>query len=233
MKKKGLLVGYARVSSASQSMDTQIHQLQKYAEKMGMDIQIFTEVHSAWRGERISFYDGRFFSNRHSLRDAVWLAIDNDCPIVVTYADRLARRVDVAKAIVDNVDVIAINQPATKQEFLTLIAEAESATNLMSQKIKSALNAARNKRREARIDWSFKLWNEGYKEDAITEYVWSCVLEEKLMSCFDPEFNDALEYAFETIGEPKSADDAIAIAEMAIKYGCTKAGRKEFRYLPI
>lgn len=126
-----MIVGYARVSSKSQSLKIQIEQLKRYADENGCDIILFTECASATTIDEIK---------RPKLHKALALAAQYDTQLVVTYLDRISRNEKDGMAVWNTVDVISLfDIISTEEDARTLFRRAERDNAYRSLKTKNAL----------------------------------------------------------------------------------------------
>lgn len=131
-----LLIGYARVSSVKQSLDIQVQQLKDYAAERGCEIEVYSETLSV-RGKKI---DSNYplATTRPILAEAINSAKAHNCPLVVTYADRLARTMVIGRKIVSEYPNIKIIFGSG--DILEDIRKAEADNIFRSQKTKNALS---------------------------------------------------------------------------------------------
>lgn len=96
------IIGYARVSTKAQSLDSQIKQLEQYAATSKKELMLVTEVGSA----------GPKATTRHRRTEFLKMlsfAKETGAPIVVTNIDRLTRNLEDVKLIADcGVEIIEI-----------------------------------------------------------------------------------------------------------------------------
>lgn len=134
-----ILVGYARVSTASQSLDIQIQQLNDYASRQGCEIEIFSEVHSVKSNEKDCKYP--LYVTRPILFKAIERAKKLHSPIVVTYIDRLARTKAMGEKILDEYSEyrVLFERVNCREDAMLSFEKAEDENKHRSTKVKNAL----------------------------------------------------------------------------------------------
>ena len=225
MNKK--IIGYARVSTPSQTLGLQIQALQSYAKANGFDIDIFAEKKS---GKRLC--DG----------DELWKAItkckERNLPILVSHVDRLSRSLEGGMFLFHELpQIISINEgDLDESKAYRLFEQAEAERLKVSSRTKFALIEAKKRQRLKR--------QEHYKDvfrhdiDGAAEYVINYVLGEiytdprtrfakwqegDLLSCIDAAWANANIRSLPDI----TICDATEVAECVLTYIGTRKSRRE------
>lgn len=161
------IIGYARVSSERQSLAIQISQLKEYADRMGYEIEIFSEVRSAkYTREYVDVW------KLGKLKEAILRAKELSTPIVVTYLDRISRNVNVGMWVWKECEAISLYTPAkNNSEVEEYFRKAEEDNIYRSTKTKNALES----RLKAKIHDFVEEYSESNKEtfykEGSAEYV--------------------------------------------------------------
>ncbi|WP_425328567.1 recombinase family protein [Rummeliibacillus suwonensis] len=139
------VIGYARVSTEEQNLDMQIQALEKYAADHGAELVLYTEKESSRK-------------ERHELKNAMKAATKGDI-FAVYKLDRLARSTKELYTLTDElnnreVSLVSINDafdtttPTGKAMFGMLAVFAEFERDIIQQRTKAGLEAARAKGRK-------------------------------------------------------------------------------------
>lgn len=125
------MIGYARISTPSQSLEFQMGRLRRWASLHDADIEIYSEAVS-----------GKFTTRykRPKLFEAVERAKAEGCPIIVIQPDRVSRVYDFGRGIIDEVDFIFIDYPeADKAEIIEMFRQAQVEREKLSMRVREAL----------------------------------------------------------------------------------------------
>ncbi|MFJ8262348.1 recombinase family protein [Rummeliibacillus sp. NPDC094406] len=139
------VIGYARVSTEEQNLDMQVQELEKYAADHGAELVLYTEKESSRK-------------ERQELKNAMKAATKGDI-FAVYKLDRLARSTKELYTLTEelknrDVSLVSINDafdtttPTGKAMFGMLAVFAEFERDIIQQRTKAGLEAARAKGRK-------------------------------------------------------------------------------------
>lgn len=219
------IIGYARVSTPSQTLDLQIQVLQSYAKANGFDIDIFAEKKS-----------GKRLCNRDELRKAITKCKERNLPILVSHVDRLSRSLEDGMFLFHELpQIISINEgDLDESKAYRLFEQAEAERLKVSSRTKSALIEAKKRQRLKRQEH----YKDVFRHDGAVEYVIEYVLGEiytdprtqfakwqegDLLSCIDAAWADTSMLSLSGI----TICDATEVAECVLAYIGTRKSRKE------
>jgi DNA invertase Pin-like site-specific DNA recombinase len=140
---KTMIIGYARVSTADQSLDMQVSAIEKYAREGGMDLKLYQEKESGGKADR------------KELHRALDTARSGDT-FVVYKLDRLARSTKQLYELSDllkskGVEFVSLNDSidtttaAGRAMFGMLAVFAEFERSIIQERTRSGLEAARRR----------------------------------------------------------------------------------------
>ena len=136
-----MIIGYARVSTADQSLDTQIDAMEKYAAEVGKEIEIYTEKESGGKGNR-------------PVLALTLKALRRDDTFIIYKLDRLARSTRQLYEVTDQLKDKGIEFISLKDNLDTTTAGgramfgmmavfAEFEREIIQERTKAGLEAAR------------------------------------------------------------------------------------------
>ncbi|WP_214835072.1 recombinase family protein [Exiguobacterium sp. E4787] len=139
------VIGYCRVSTGEQNLDMQEHAIEKYADEKGLRLVMYVEKVSSRK------------NNRTELNNAIKATTEGDI-FVVYKLDRLARSTKELYELTEQlkekkVDLVSINDafdtstPTGKAMFGMLAVFAEFERDIIQQRTKAGLDAARKRGR--------------------------------------------------------------------------------------